>query len=94
MEPSNELIHRLRSLAAEGAGVRQMVGEIRNHSGTDDGLPFLADFYFRKAFLLGLRHIKDIEASSCLGGKTYTDEQIDEIMLPRIASTRHLWETK
>ena len=27
-----------------------------------------------------------------LGGRTYTDEEIDKLMLPRIAGTRHQWE--
>jgi hypothetical protein len=92
MDLSQELIARLRVMAGQGATVKMMVTEIRNHVKTDDGLSLAADAYFWKAFLLPLGEIRDIEGSACLGGKAYTDEQIDRLMLPRIANTRHLWE--
>jgi hypothetical protein len=40
---------------------------------------------------LRLRDVRNIEASSCLGGRAYTDEQIDQLLRPLIAGTRHLW---
>jgi hypothetical protein len=70
-----------------------MVNEIKAYIKTEDGLSLVTDAYFRKAFMLPLGQIRAIEGSPCLGGKAYTDEQIDEIMLPRIANNRHLWQS-
>lgn len=94
MDFKAELIDRLRSMATQGASIRMMVDEIRNHLETEDGLALVVDAYFRRAFLLPLGQIRDIEGSSCLGGKAYADDQIDQLMLPRITRSRHLWQEK
>ncbi len=91
MEANQALIQRLRDMACAGAGVRAMVDEIRGYLATDDGLALVADRYFKEAFLLPLGDIRPIEGSACLGGKVYSDEEIDRMMLPRIEGTRHLW---
>lgn len=92
MELDQQLIKRLRDLADHGATIRAMVDEIRNRVRTEDGLALAVDAYFWKAFLLPLGQVRDVEGSSCLGGKVYTDEQIDQLMLPRIEGTRHRWQ--
>lgn len=92
MDTDQELIARLRGMACQGTSVKLMVNEIRNHVKTDDGLALAVAWYCRKAFLLPLLQIRDIEGSTCLGGKAYSDEQIDDLMLPRIESTRPLWQ--
>ncbi len=92
MDFKEELIGRLRSMATQGASIRMMVDEIRNHLDTEDGLALVVDAYFRRAFLLPLGRIRDIEGSSRLGGKAYTDEQIDRLILPRITRSRLLWQ--
>jgi hypothetical protein len=71
-----------------------MVEVIRSYLGTDDGLPLVADRYFKEAFLLPLGDIRPIEGSACLGGKVYSDQEIDRMMLPRIESTQRLWDEK
>jgi hypothetical protein len=79
-------------MASRGTTVRAMVDEIRSYLGTDDGLALVADRYFKEAFLLPLGDIRPIEGSACLGGKVYSDQEIDQLMLPRIESTRGLWQ--
>jgi len=92
VEANQRLIKRLRDMASLGATVRAMVDEIRSYLATDDGLALVADRYFKEAFLLSLGDIRPIEGSACLGGKVYSDQEIDRLMLPRIESTQHLWE--
>lgn len=60
--------------------------------GSDDGLALVADRYFKEAFCLSLGDVRPIEGSACLGGKVYSDEEIDKLMLPRIGRTRLLWQ--
>jgi hypothetical protein len=90
----HQLIARLRQLAGQGTSVRGLVDEIRDYLKTDDGLALVADRYFKEAFLLTLGEVRPIEGSPGLGGKAYSDEQIDRLMLPRIESTRHLWQSR
>jgi hypothetical protein len=85
------LIARLRDLASRGASVRAMVDEIRSHYPGVDEIALEVDRYLTKAFCLRLRDVRNVEASACLGGAAYSDEQIDQLLLPLIASTRHLW---
>jgi hypothetical protein len=85
------LIARLRDLAGRGASVRMLVDEIRGHYPGVDEIALEADRYLTKAFFLRLRDVRNVEASSCLGGEAYSDEQIDQLLLPLIAGTRHLW---
>jgi hypothetical protein len=85
------LIARLRDLAGRGATVRVMVDAIRSHYPDVDEIALEVDRYLTKAFFLRLRDVRNVEASSCLGGGAYRDEQIDDLLLPLIASTRHLW---
>jgi hypothetical protein len=91
---NHHLIARLRELAGRGTTVRALVGEIRDHLKTDDGLALVADRYFKEAFFLPLGDVRPIEGSPCLGGHAYSDEQIDRLMLPRIEGTRHLWQSR
>ena len=49
------------------------------------------DRYLTKAFFLRLRDVRNVEASACLGGEAYSDEQIDQLLLPLIAGTQNLW---
>ena len=44
--------------------------------------------------LLPLGDVRPIEGSPSLGGKAISDEQIDRLMLPRIETTRHLWQLR
>ena len=73
------------------ASVRTLVDEIRSHYPDTDEIALEVDRYLTKAFFLRLRDVRNVEASSCLGGRAYRDEQIDDLLLPMIASTRHLW---
>jgi len=91
MSLNQELIHRLRLMATQGATVRQFIDEIQHNVGSEDGLSLAVDAYFWKAFLLPLRQIRDVEGSNRLGGNSYTDDEINDIIQPRIATTRHLW---
>jgi hypothetical protein len=91
---NQQLIARLRELAGRGTSMRALVGEIRGYLKTDDGLALVADRYFKEAFFLPLGAVRPIEGSPCLGGRAYSDEQIDRLMLPRIESTRHLWQSR
>jgi hypothetical protein len=90
---NHQPIARLRELAARGTSVRALVDEIRRYLKTDDGLALVADRYFMKAFFLKLGDVRPIEGCPSLGGKAYSDEQIDGLMLPRIEGTRHLWQS-
>ena len=85
------LIARLRDLAGRGASIRVMVDEIRSHYPGVDRIALEVDRYLTKAFFLRLRDVRNVEASACLGGGAYSDEQINDLLLPLIASTRHLW---
>jgi hypothetical protein len=91
---NHQLIARLRELAGRGTSIRDLVDEIRDYLKTDDGLALVADRYFKEAFLLPLGDVRPIEGSPGLGGKAYSDEQIDRLMLPRIERTRHLWQSR
>jgi hypothetical protein len=91
---NHQLIARMRELAGRGTSVRALVDEIRDHLKTDDGLASVADRYFKEAFFLPLGEVRPIEGSPCLGGKAYSDEQINRLMLPRIESTRQLWGSR
>jgi hypothetical protein len=92
VKANQQIIKRLREMASRGTTVRAMVDEIRSYLATDDGLALVADRYFKEAFSLSLGDIRPIEGSACLGGKVYSDEEIDRLMLPRIEGTRHLWQ--
>ncbi len=85
------LIAQLRDLAGRGASVRMLVNAIRSHYPDVNEIALEVDRYLTKAFMLRLRDVRNVEASSCLGGAAYSDEQIDQLLLPLIASTRHLW---
>jgi hypothetical protein len=85
------LIARLRDLADRGASVRRLVCEIRGHFPDVDEITLEVDRYLTKAFFLPLREVRNVEASSCMGGAAFSDEQIDHLLLSLIASTRHLW---
>src|SRR5262249_21245129 len=87
-----ELIGRLCDLASRLASVRMMVNEIREHFPSGDDIALEVDRYLTKAFFLRLLDVLQVEASSCLGGKAYNDLQIDQLLLPKIANTRHLWQ--
>lgn len=93
MPLNHQLIARLRELAGRGTSVRALVDEIREDLQTDDGLALVADRYFKEAFFLPLGEVRAIEGSPCLGGRAYSDEEIDRLMLPRIEGTRHLWQS-
>ena len=84
MQLNLQLILRLREMASRSSTVKAMVNEIRDHLATDDGLALVADRYFKEAFLLRLGDVRPIEGCYCLGGKVYSDEEIDRIILPRI----------
>lgn len=90
---SQELIARLRKMARTGTSVRELIQEVRNYSRTDDGLSLVVDRYLKRAFLLSLGNVRHVEGSSCLGGSLYNDNQIDELLLPLIAASRHQWES-
>lgn len=94
MPLNHQLIARLRELAGRGTTIRALVEEIRGYLKTDDGLALVADRYFKEAFFLPLRDVRPIEGSPCLGGAAYSDEEIDRLMLPRIESTRHQWQSQ
>jgi hypothetical protein len=91
MSLDSDLIVRLRDLASRGASVRAMVDEIRDHFDGGDDLALEVDRYFTKAFFLRLLDARNVEASACLGGNAYDDAQIDQLLLPLIAGTQHLW---
>ena len=71
--------------------MRELVDEIRSHYPGVDEIALEVDRYLTKAFFLRLRDVRNVEASSCLGGAAYGDEQIDQLLQPLIAGTRHLW---
>ena len=89
---SQELIARLRQMARNGTSVRELIQEVRNQQGTDDGLSLVVDRYLKEAFLLSLADVRHVEGSSCLGGSLYDNNQIDELLLPLIAASRNQWE--
>jgi hypothetical protein len=91
MSLDTELIKRLRARAIEGASVRLMVNAIRDHFNLGDSIAIVVDLYLTKAFFLQLLDVRNVEASACLGGNAYDDAQIDQLLLPLIAGTQHLW---
>jgi hypothetical protein len=68
-----------------------LVDEIRRDYAGVDEIALEVDRYLTKSFFLRIRDVRNVEASSCLGGAAYNDVQIDQILLPLIAGTRHLW---
>jgi hypothetical protein len=91
MSLDSELITRLRELASRGASVTVMVNAIRDHFDSGDDIALEVDRYLTKAFFLRLLDVRNVEASTCLGGNAYNDAQIDQLLLPMIAGTQHLW---
>ena len=94
-ELNRRLVTRLREMAKQGATVRMMVGEIcnqLNYPSVDQCPALVFDRYFHKSFPIGLGVVRHIEGCAWRGG-LYSDEEIDTLILPRIAATRHLWET-
>jgi len=89
---SDGLVFRLRAMASQRASIRMMIQEIRNDLGTDDGLAFVVGRYFKEAFFLGVGDVRHVAGCKWLGGMAYDENQIDELMLPLIASTRNKWE--
>ena len=87
------LITRLRELASRGASVRALVDEIRDHFDSGDDIALEVDRYLTKAFFLRLLDVRNVEGSTCLRwwSKAYNDAQIDQLLLPMIAGTQHLW---
>ena len=76
------LIARLRELAGRGATVRMLVDEIRGHYPGVDAMALEVDRYLTKAFFLRLRDVRNVEASAYLDGEAYSNEQIDQFLLP------------
>lgn len=91
-EINEELVTKLRLRARSGAPVKALVDEVRSFLGTTDGLALVVARYFCKAFFLGLEDVRDIEGSACLGHSLYSEEEIDQLMKPRIEKTRPRWE--
>jgi hypothetical protein len=69
-----------------------MVNAIREHFPSGDDMALEVNRYLTQAFFLRLLDVRQVEASTCLGGKAYNDVQIDQLLLPKIANTRHLWQ--
>jgi len=91
-KPDSKLIARLRNMAREGTTIARLVAEVRQYLGNEDGLALVVDRYFCEAFRLRLGEVRPVEGSECLGRTVYTSEEIDQLMLPRIAATRPLWD--
>lgn len=91
-QPDPALIARLRSMAKLGTTINELVGEVRRHLGTEDGLALVVDRYFCAAFRLPLGEVRPIEGSECLGRSVYSCDEIDRLMLPRIEAARPLWD--
>lgn len=91
---SEDLVARLRIMAHRGESIRMMIEEIRNHLGTNDGLAFVIGRYFKEAFYLTVGDVRHIGGCICVGGKSYDDNQIDELLLPLIAASKQKWEEK
>ncbi|MEZ6142133.1 MAG: hypothetical protein R3B84_16350 [Zavarzinella sp.] len=91
IKPDQNLIIRLRKMAVNETTICKLIDEIRSFLGTNDGLALVVDRYFCEAFHLPLGEVRVIEGSECFGLSLYTHEEIDRIILPRIAQTKHLW---
>ena len=89
------LVTRLRELAKQGATIRMMSSEISERIGFplgEDSPIITILIHIQKSFCLPLRQVRSIEACDWRGNDLSGDE-IDALLLPLIAGTRHLWES-
>ena len=90
MPDDNEIISRLRQMALAGGRVGELVAYLRNAMPGPD-ITFGVVHYFRRAFDLPLYEARLIEGSTLLGGRRYTSEQTEELVLPLILQNKDLW---
>jgi hypothetical protein len=82
-----DIIQELRTKAAKGSTVRELVGVIQSRLECGDQALLVVLWYFTAAFRVPLRQVLPIR--EWLGSNN--DEEIDGEILPAIAATRHLW---
>lgn len=83
---NSELVDIMRSKRAAGESLSSILQVLQVTLGKDIVTMHTIVTYFRRAFLLPISDIVKIEASELLGGKAYTAQQIENLLLPAMRS--------
>ena len=79
------LISELQSSFQNGANVSQLIQIIKRHIDGDEIYPLLVMGYFREAFGISYE-LFILNGAECLGGKIYSNDEVDEVILSAIRS--------
>jgi len=91
-ERNPDIIHRLRTMAREGATVPQMLRDLIRNLGQDAPHVLTLAKFFREAFALTLLDVKPLGGWSADGKGEFSDSQVNEFILPEIRRHRHEWD--
>src|SRR5579862_7027577 len=86
-KPRQDVIDALRAMAGRRTTVRELVREVQTRLGFKSGALIPVLWYFTQTFGLPLQEVLPIR--EWLG--TENDEDIDALILPKIAATREQW---
>ncbi len=88
----SELVAELRDMAREGATVPDLVRRVQRHHGLANGDAFLPIVYLRYTFWIGINQAKDITLGSQFLMGTYSDTEVDQMVMPHILAARERWD--
>ena len=86
-----QLIAELRQMMKSGASVAELSIIVQQRLSLPSDSCFLPVVYFVKAFYLTIVEAKDLGLWCGFGG-SYTDQQINEVMMPPILAKRSQWD--
>jgi len=93
MNYPRELVVELRSLAREGKGIGDMFESYFTWFPTARGEHKAPLLLFMQAFDLTLHDVILLNGAEHVGNAAYSDEELDEIILPLIRDARSRWDT-
>lgn len=86
MELDKTILDLLRKNADSGESVASLVKMIQERIGLENCSSFLILNYFMNAFNLSFSQVKEMPGAECLGGRAYSDDEIDKIVKPFITN--------
>ncbi len=86
MTMRSTIIEDLRNAAANGAGVCSLVAVVKEAMGAET-TSFAVMSLLVEAFGVSLADIRELPGALCLGGKVYSDEEIEKSVYPAIQKT-------
>lgn len=86
MTTRSKIIENLREAALGGAGVCALVAVIKEAMGAEASA-FAVMSLLVDAFGVSLAEIRELPGAWCLGGRVYSDEEVERLIYPAIQRT-------